>query len=164
MSVRLPFALAIALLAPLCIAMAGIVWVAAGERAGAAPFAGLVPRNGAEAAGLGRAGELLRFLRRGDDPHAVHPVRPEIISSAILRATTLEAAMWSRQLEMIQLLEREGAIDSDRERGALACLAVDLEIDDVVAYLAPDRVEDCEPGQALERVVARTSGTGGGSD
>ena len=29
-----------------------------------------------------------------------------MISSAILRATTVEAAMWSRQIEMIKLLER----------------------------------------------------------
>jgi hypothetical protein len=160
-SVRFPLALAVALLVPLCIATVGIVWVAAGERVGAAPFAGLVPRNSAEAAALGSAGDLLRLLRRGEDPHGVYTVRPDVMSSAILRATTLEAAMWSRQREMIQLLDREGAIDGDRERRALACLAADLRIEDVVEYLAPEGVGDCEPGQALERVVARTSRTGG---
>ena len=30
---------------------------------------------------------------------------------------------------------------------ALACLAADLEIDDVVEYLAPDGVASCEPGR-----------------
>ena len=35
------------------------------------------------------------------------------------------------------------------------------EIEDVVEYLAPGGVGECEPGQALERVVARTSGAGG---
>jgi hypothetical protein len=147
---------------PVCVATVGIVWVAAGERAGAAPFAGLVPRNSAEAAALGRAGDLLRFLRRGEDPHDVYAVRPEVMSSAILRATTLEAAMWSRQIEMIQLLDREGDIDTDHERSTLACLAADLKIEDVVEYLAPGGIGDCEPGRALERVVARTSGAGGG--
>jgi hypothetical protein len=160
MNVRLPVAIAVALLVPICIATAGIAWVAAGERAGARPFAGLVPQNSAEAAALANAGDLLRFLRRGEDPHAVYPVRPDVISSAILRATTIEAAMWSRQVEMIKLLDREGLIRDD-ERAALACLAVDLRIDDVIEYLAPEGSSGCEPGQALARVTARTQNTAG---
>ena len=141
--------------------MIGIVWVAVGERAGAAPFGGLVPRNSAEAAALGSASELLRFLRRGEDPGRVYDVRAEVISSAIARATTLEAAMWSRQLEMIQLLDRLGDLPSGPERRALACLAADLQVEDVVEYLAPEGISDCEVGAAIGRVVARTSGDGG---
>jgi hypothetical protein len=160
MTIRFPAAIALALLAPVGVAAIGVLTVAAGERAGAAPFAGVIPRNSAEAAGLGRASELLRFLRQGQDPRAVYPVRPEILSSAILRATTVEAAMWSRQLEMIDLLEREGAIAGTDERRALACLAADLKIDDVVEHLAPDGVSGCESGQALARVTARTSSAG----
>ena len=86
MTIRLPVAVALALLAPLGVATLGVLTVAAGEHAGATPFAGLVPRNSAEAAGLGRAAELLRFLKEGQDPRAVYPVRPEILSSAILWA------------------------------------------------------------------------------
>lgn len=157
MTIRLPVAIALALLAPIGVATLGVLAVAAGEHAGATPFAGLVPRNSAEAAGLGRAAELLRFLKEGQDPRAVYPVRPEILSSAILRATTVEAAMWSRQVEMIKLLEREGAIDGSEERKTLACLAADLKIDDVVEHLAPDGLSGCEPGQALARVTARTT-------
>ena len=162
MTARLPFAVAVALCAPLCVAAAGLIWVAAGERAGATPFAGLVARNSAEAAALGRAGDLLRFLRRGEDPHHVYAVRPDVISSAILQATTVEAAMWSRQLELVQLLDREGVLGDGDERHELACLANDLRVDDVVEYLAPAGIGDCEPGHALERVVARTSEAGGG--
>jgi hypothetical protein len=161
-SLRFPAVTVLALVAPIAAVTVGILSVAAAERRGATPFAGLVPRNSAEAAGLGRAAEVLRFLEDGQDPHAVYPVRPEILSSAILRATTVEAAMWSRQLELIKLLEREGAIDGGVEREALACLAADLEIDDVVAHLAPQGVSGCAPGQALARVVARTSSAGGG--
>jgi hypothetical protein len=153
--------MALALVAPIGAATIGVLTVAAGECAGAAPFAGVIARNSAEAAGLGRAGEVLRFLREGEDPRAVHPVRPEILSSAILRATTVEAAMWSRQVEMIELLEREGAIEGPDERQALACLAADLEIGDVVEHLAPAGVSSCEAGQALARVVSRTSSAGG---
>ena len=161
MTIRLPVAIALALLAPIGVATVGVLTVAAGECVGATPFAGVVPRNSAEAAGLGRAAELLRFLKAGENPHVVYPVRPEILSSAILRATTVEAAMWSRQVEMIKLLEREGAIDGSEERAALACLAADLKIDDVVEHLAPEGVSGCEPGQALARVTARTSSAGG---
>lgn len=161
MNLRLPFAVAAALTVPICLATAGIVAIAAGERVGAHPFAGLVPRNSAESAALGDAGGVLRFLRQGEDPHAVYPVRPEVISSAILRATTIEAAMWSRQVEMIKLLEREGVIRGDEERASLACLAVDLGIDDVAEYLAPGGPNECEPGQSLARVTARTSTAGG---
>ena len=161
MTVRLPVAIALALLAPIAVATVGVLAVAAGERAGASPFAGLVPRNSAEAAGLGRAAELLRFLEAGEDPHAVYPVRPEILSSAIRRATTVEAAMWSRQVEMIKLLEREGAVGGGEERSALACLAADLRVDDVVEHLAPEGLHGCEPGQALALVTARTGSAEG---
>ena len=131
MTARLRLTCTLALLAPLGVAAAAVVLVAAGERLGAAPLTGLVPQNSAEAAGLASAGEVLRFLRRGDDPRRVYAVRPEIISSAVRRVTTLEAAMWSRQLELVQLLD--GLVAFDRgERAALACLAADLRIDDVV--------------------------------
>jgi hypothetical protein len=160
--IHLPIAVAVALVAPIGVATAGIAWVAAGERAGLHPFAGLTPQNGAEAAALADASDLLRFLERGEDPHAVHPVRPEVISSAILRATTVEAAMWSRQVEMIKLLDREGVIRGDEQRASLACLALDLQLDEVVEYLAPWGAISCEPGQALARVTARTHPAGGG--
>ena len=162
MNFRLPVAIAIALAAPIAVATAGIAWVAAGERAGVHPFAGLMPQNGAEAAALADAGGVLRFLRHGENPHAVHAVRPEIISSAILRATTVEAAMWSRQVEMIKLLDREGVIGGGEQRASLACLAVDLHVDEVVEYLAPGGARSCQPGQALARVTARTHAAGGG--
>jgi len=161
-NIRLPIAVAVALAAPIGVATLGISWVAAGERAGVHPFAGLMPQNGAEAAALADAGGVLRFLRHGEDPQAVHPVRSEIISSAILRATTVEAAMWSRQVEMIKLLDREGVIGGDDQRASLACLAVDLQIDEVVEYLAPGGTSSCQPGQALARVTARTHAAGGG--
>ena len=159
MTARLP--LALALLGPLCVAMIGIVGVATGERLGGAPFGGLVPRNSAEAAALASASDLLRFLRSGEDPHRVYDVRAEVISSAIARATTVEAAMWSRQLEMVQLLDREGAIPSGPERRALTCLAADLQIEEIVEYLAPDEIGDCESGVAIGRVAARTRVDGG---
>jgi hypothetical protein len=153
MSRRLLLASRIALLAPLSAATVSVLLVALAERAGATPFSGLVPQNSAEAAGWGRAGEMLRFLRDGDDPRRIQAVRPEIISSAVPRASTLEASIWSRQLELVQLLDQAVAFD-DKERAELACLAADLEVDDIVEYLAPGGVAYCAHGEALKRVIA----------
>lgn len=153
----------IAVLAPLCVAAAGMAWVAGAERAGFSPFAGVIARNSAEAAALGRASEVLRLLRQGEDPRQVYPVRPDIISSAVRRATTLEAAIWSRQAELVELLDAHDAIGAG-DRDALACLAVDLQVEDIVEYLAPGGTTHCEQGKAMARVIARTTETGDAHD
>lgn len=153
----------VALVGPLVATTAAMTWVAAGERAGYAPLAGFTPANAAEAAALGNAVQLARFLRQGEDVHRVHPLRPEVISSAVLRATTLEAAMWSRQVDLVEFLEREGAITA-ADRPGLACLAGDLEIEDVVALLAPQGTASCVPGEAMARVTARTKEMGAANE
>ncbi|NOT25026.1 MAG: hypothetical protein HOP16_02885 [Acidobacteria bacterium] len=137
--------------------MAWLMFVMGGDMVGAGPFVDRGPKNSAEAAGLARAADVLRFLRMGEDPHRVYPVRPEVISSAVLRVTTLEAAMWSRQLELVQLLDDQHSITRE-DRATLACLAADLKVDDVVEYLAPEGTGYCTPGQTLERVIARSRG------
>jgi hypothetical protein len=157
MTRRLSLACTIALIAPVCLVTAAVAWVGLGERVGARPFAGLTPINSAEAAALGRAADLLRFLRDGEDPRRVYPIRRDVISPAVLRATTLEAAVWSRQAALVELLDSEGAIQGDEERRMVACLAVDLDVDDVVEYLARHGVAHCEPGRALDGVLARTT-------
>jgi hypothetical protein len=73
---KLETACAIALAAPLGAAALVLVIVTAGERVGAMPFSGVTPVNSAEAAGMASAVHVLRFLRKGDDPHRVHPIRP----------------------------------------------------------------------------------------
>ena len=161
MKLPLPLACTIALLAPVCLATAGLAWVAVGERVGARPFAGLVPENSAEAAALGDAGDLMRFLHGGENPRQVYSVRAEVISSAVLRATTYEAAMWAREASMIRLLDREAGAGGHEERRELACLAADLEIEEVVEYLSPEGTASCEPGDAIARLLARTSGAEG---
>ena len=90
----------------------------------------------------------------GDNPSRIHPIRGDIISPKIRHATTLEAALWSRHIEMIRVLDREGAIVDAEQRRELACLAVDLELPEVANYLAPERA--CVPGAVLERIIARS--------
>lgn len=132
--------------------------VVVAERSGARAFDAPPPANLAEAAGTARADEVVRRLRLGEDPHRIYDLRPEVISSTVLKATPMEAAVWSRQELLVRLLDREGAIRDDARRQEIACLAADLEVDDMVEYLSPGGPPDCVPGQARERVLARTRG------
>ena len=145
----------VALLVPLVAATVLLLYTAIGERGGGTPFSDGGPRNSAEAAALGDSATMLRLLQDGDPPERVHSVRPEIISSSVRRATTLEAAMSSRRVEMIRLLDREGAFADPATRHELTCLAADLELTDVVEYLAPEG-PSCTSGEAVARVLART--------
>ena len=141
---------------PCALGLIAVCAVVTIERMGAGDAIGEVPRNSAEAAGMASAGEVLRFLRLGDAPNTVYPVDPRIISSAVRYATTLEAAVLRGQVELVELLDREGAIIDAEQRHSLACLAADLSRSDILIYLAPDGPEECEPDAEYERVLART--------
>jgi hypothetical protein len=144
----------ILLAAPIVMATAVILGVVAGELAGGAPLAAEPPRNIAEAAAVGDAATVLQFMSYGSDPTRIQPVRPELISSTVTQATTLEAAVWSRQIELIRVLDDRGAIIGPEERRELGCLAADLGVDDIVEYLTTG--DPCVPGAAMERVLARS--------
>ena len=147
----------------ICAALAvapGIVWlylaaIAATEGAGGTWLAARTPANIAEAAGTARADLVVRFLDAGQDPARIYPLHPDVISSTVRHATALEAAVWSHQRPLIELLDRKGAIPAGG-RHALACLAVDVGVDDIVAYLSPDAPPDCVRGEAIGHVTART--------
>jgi hypothetical protein len=139
---------------PVAVVAAATLWIAAGEWRGRNALAAPPFRNSAEAAAAGDAPAALRFLRMGDNPSLIHPIRGDIISADVRSATTLEAALWSRHIEMIRVLDREGAIVDADQRRELACLALDLDLPDVAEYLAPGQV--CVKGDALRRVVARS--------
>jgi hypothetical protein len=151
-----------ALVVPLVAATLWIGWIAAGEAAGVRPFSAPPLRNSAEAAAAGDAAAMLRFLRMGDNPTRIYPIDPSLISSTVQYATTLEAALWSRRVDPIRLLDRQGAIVGVDARRELACLAADLDLPDVVAYLAPHHL--CVPGAALSRIQARTKEVSGADE
>jgi hypothetical protein len=140
---------------PTAAVVAATLGIAGGEWAGRNALGAPPFRNSAEAAAAGDAPAALRFLRMGDNPSRIHPIRSEIISSRIRNATTLEAALWSGHIEMIRVLDREGAIVDDDQRRELACLALDLDLEEVANYLAPER--SCVEGAALERIIARSN-------
>jgi hypothetical protein len=139
---------------PMTAVVAVMVWVAVSERQGRNPLGTPPFRNSAEAAAAGDAATTLRFLRMGDNPTWMYPIRNGVISSQVSSATTLEAAIWSRHIEMIRLLDREGAIIDQDQRRQLACLALDLDLPDVASYLDPN--QRCVRGAALERIIARS--------
>jgi hypothetical protein len=141
---------------PPVLATVGLVWFSANEVSGRLLFSAGRPRNIAEAAGLGTGAEVLRLLRSGADPHVVLPVRPEIISSTITKATGVEAAVWSRKGQLVELFDREGALAAPDQRHHVLCLARDVGVDEIVAYLAKTDQASCEHGQALAEVQART--------
>ena len=149
-------AAALAMAGPVVLATLMIVAFSGLELLGRTPFAVGPFRNVAEAAGLGAASDVLRMLGNGEDPNRVMPVRGEIISSSVKQATALEAAIWSRRLELLELLDRRGAIVDMQSRRHLACLASDLSALDIAEYLSRHTSPDCVRGHELDLVLQRT--------
>jgi len=151
------YILAAAVAVPLLVTTAGILVFSAMELTGGVPLSYGPVRNVAEAAALGHASEVLRLLDAGEDPRRVWPVRRDIISSTITQVTALEAAVWSRRVQLVELMDRQGAID-DESRRHMACLASELPspVEEIVDYLSPDGPPVCAPGQALNQVVERS--------
>jgi hypothetical protein len=145
-----------ALVLPPILAIGCVAVISMAERSGTTLFIAEPPANLAEAAATGRADDVVRRLDEGEDRWRVYDLRPDVISSAVLRATPTEAAMWSRQLLMVQLLDRAGAIRDAEERRGLACLAADLDLEDIVEYLMPSDAAGCVPQAARDAVLART--------
>ena len=149
--------LACAVAAPVALMTAAVLTFTALELRGDTPLSYGPMRNIAEAAALGHASEVLRLRAAGQDPNRVWTVRENMISSTSMEVTALEAAIWSRRVQLIELLDRQGAIVGDESRRHLACLARDLASEEIVEYLSPrHRALDCVPGQTLDRVVERT--------
>jgi len=135
----------------------GIVLIAlfiVGDVAGYSPARYDPPQNAAEAAAMATASEVLRFLRAGQDPNAIMPVRPHVISASVTRATALEASIWGREVELVRLLDREGAI-GDR-RAYLACLSDALHADAITKYLAPQGPDHCDRVAILQHIQERS--------
>jgi hypothetical protein len=143
-----------AALPPIVVTLA-IGLFALAESFGYTPLSYGPPVNVAEAAGMGSATEVVRLLQRGGDPNRLDYVRPQIISSSVTRVTALEAAIWSRRVELVRLLDTRGAIADDASRHHLACLAADINARDIVQYLAPNGAA-CEPQAEAKAVVARS--------
>jgi hypothetical protein len=147
--------LAVAASAPVCLAMILVAAFAVGEALGWTPLSYQPPANIAEAAALGLGAEVRRFMRAGQDPRGVYPLRADAISSSVRRATALEAAVWGRSARMLRMFDRMGLIDANTMHH-LACLAEDVRSDDVRGTLQARDHSPCEPGAAYQRVEDRS--------
>jgi hypothetical protein len=88
----------------------------------------------AQAAQGGDTASVFRMLSAGSDPNAAGPVRLDRRPDAVT-LTPLEAAVESRQVEVVQLLMKMGAHVSDSDRVRLACLADAVDASEVASYL-----------------------------
>jgi hypothetical protein len=145
-----------AVCAPLAAGVVLLLGFIVAELSGSSVFTYESPRNLAEAAGMATGAGVMRFLRAGEDPAAIVYVRPEVISSSITRVTALEAAVWGRQVELVRLLDRQGAIAGPERRREMACLSEALQADDITSYLAPSGTEGCDPEATMRRIEDRS--------
>jgi hypothetical protein len=145
----------VGLAAPCVLAVLWLGATAVIESRGIRMFGAIEPRNLAEAAAAGRAADVLRFLALDSDPTRVYDVRPGFIAPDVTRVTAIEAAVWSRQLALVELLEATAGALDERGRRQLACLAVDVRARDIADHLAPGGI-DCTPGAAAEAIRGRS--------
>jgi hypothetical protein len=148
--------LGLAVAGPIAITTVAWLFFSASEIAGHTPFSMGPPANVAEAAGLGSVSEVLRLMSAGQNPTRVWDVRPHVISSAVTRVTALEAAVWSRRAQEMEMFDRAGAIVGADTRRHLECLAADLDAEEVREYLAAGQLHDCVPNATLELIFARS--------
>jgi hypothetical protein len=148
-----------ALALPPIVAVVATFGFIAAESRGAAVLSYGPVRNIAEAAGLGSAAEVTRLLTKAQDPAQVMPIRSEIISSSVRHASALEAAIWSRRVELVKLLIVRARISAD-ERNRLACLARDLSASDIAEFLDPGVDATCVSGLVMQSIQARGGESG----
>ena len=153
---RVSSSVLLAAAAPVCLVTLAVIVFVVFELSGRTLGSEGAFRNLAEAAAMGSVSEVVRFLQAGEDPNTLVEVRPFAISSAIRRVTGLEAAVWHRSAQLIQLLDRTGAIGTGDTRRRLTCLAVDLRVEEIVEYLSPDGASWCVPGQVVAEIEARS--------
>jgi hypothetical protein len=150
------FVVALVVALPIALATVILAWIPLAERVDP-DTDDRRPLNIAEAAGQGNASEVVRRLRLGEDPNRMYPVRPHVIPLPVTMTTAVEAAVWARQVRLMDLLDREGVILGGHSREELACLAGDIGAQDVAAYLAKGQPPTCEPRAALQHIIARSS-------
>ena len=145
----------IAAVVPVAIGTLVILAFAVLETGGRTPMS-IHPGNLAEAAAMGNAAETVRRLSFGESPYRIQPIREDIVGSDPIRLTALEAAVVSKKLELIRLLDSRGVFVGEDARRTLACLATDIGASDITEYLGRGLTLDCgEPGATRLRILTR---------
>jgi hypothetical protein len=87
-----------------------------------------------EAAHDGDIAAVFRMVSAGADPNRAEAVPFEHRPQPVL-LTPLEAGVESRQVEVLQVLVKAGALPDEPERQRLACLAMAVDASEVASYL-----------------------------
>jgi hypothetical protein len=102
----------------------------------------------AEAAATRNLGEAARLIGLGHDPNRRERVRAGMLADGVeLRLTPLEAAVWARRRDVVQLLFDSGALADGERLDVLRCLAAmhqDGEMRDFLQSLSAAPWPDCE--------------------
>jgi hypothetical protein len=133
----------------LAVTLAAVVMIV-GERLELRPMLAGRPRNPAEAAVRIDAADLKRFQLAGIDASRLYEIRPGLSDDRVLQATPMEAAVLSRQIKLLKLVET-GTPPPDAETlRRLECLAEDLRAHDIVEYLTHGSpAPSCEDGATI---------------
>jgi len=84
--------------------------------------------NLSEAAAARDLGEIVRLIGASEDPDAARDVRPGFVAATAVRATPLEAAVASKDVESVRILLMNGATMTDGVWQHLRCSAADDEM------------------------------------
>jgi hypothetical protein len=101
----------------------------------------------AEAAATRNMGEAARLIGLGHDPNRRERVRAGMLADGELHLTPLEAAVWVKRRDVVQLLIESGAVTEGEELAVLRCLAdrnQDGETGDFLRSLSPAPWPECE--------------------
>lgn len=89
----------------------------------------------AEAVGLRDQGEVVRLIANGADPNARYAVHNVFREDEHIAMTAFEAAVVTREVYMMMLVENYGGIVDARNGAVLQCLAQALDADDVRQFV-----------------------------
>ena len=105
------------------------------------------PLTTSEASALHDTGELVRLIRRGDDPNVAQQVRSDVLRREPVVLTPLEAAVAADRTDVLDVLLDNGASLDERNWTRLKCFADGVGADDAAAFLEQrrpaDAVTDC---------------------
>jgi hypothetical protein len=135
----------IAIAAAIPALLAALWWLGVLAIAGATgvdPIWTTQPASLAEAAALRDAAAVARYVSHGVDPDEPGDVRAHVISDEALRVTPLEAAVGTRDRDMVQFLIDEGAAVDAAAWTRAWCAGAEAEVRGLLLTYRPDGASD----------------------
>ena len=98
-----------------------------------------------EAAAVRDSGEIVRLVERGENPDAARNVRPGLLLDVAVRLTPIEAAVASRDPQIVRVVLANGAALDGSLWNRLQCLTESQEMTALLDQLRPaDVVMRCD--------------------